>query len=78
MMNNKFLYLDTEIANIQEKRFLRIYILELNRKIVFKVYKLYTPELAEKLKNLNILTDCTKQTNFVIKRDGKLSIDINL
>lgn len=75
---NKFLYLDTELVDIQEKKFFKIYLLEIERKIVFTIYKPYTKELAEKLKDLKQLTNISSNVLFVIKRDGKLSLDINI
>lgn len=74
---NKFFYIDTESKDIQGKKYLCIYTLELTKKIIFKSYKLYTDELANKLKNLKIFQDITNNVYFVIKRDGKISIDIN-
>lgn len=75
---NKFLYLDTELCNIQEKQYLRIYLLELEKKIVFKIYKPYTKDLAEKIKDLKQFTNLSQNVFFAIKRDGKLSLDINI
>lgn len=77
-MTNQFLYVDTEKKNIEGKEFLVIYILEFYKKQVFKIYKLYNSNLSEKLASFKKFDNINDYISFVIKGNGKISLDINL
>ena len=77
-MNNQFLFLDYETKNIEGKDFVIIYILEFNKKQIFKIYKLQQRDLVQKLETFNHFDNINDFIDFVIKRDGKISLDIKL
>lgn len=77
-MKNHFLFLDTENRNIEGKNFCVIYILEFYKKQVFKIYKLYDPNTEKKLATFKKFDNINEYVDFVIKRDGKISLDIKL
>lgn len=77
-MNNQFLFVDYEKRNIEGKEFLVIYILEFYRKQVFKIYKISDNNLIGKLNTLSKFDNINDFVDFVIKRDGKIALDIKL
>ena len=77
-MNNQFFYLDYDIQTIQNKKFICIYVLEFNHKSIFKIYKNYSLELEENIGNYNSFDIIDSKISFVIKRDGKIALDINI
>lgn len=77
-MNNQFFYIDYENRNIEGKIFLVIYVLEFNKKQVFKIYKISDDNLISKLNTLEKFDNINDYVGFVIKRDGKISLDIKL
>lgn len=77
-MSNQFLYLDYEKRNIEGKEFLVIYVLEIYKKQVFKIYKISDNNLISKLDTFEKFHNINDYVGFVIKRDGKISLDIKL
>ena len=83
-MYNQFFYLGYEEKFIEGKEFLVIYVLELCKKQIFKIYKtskIYKTvnnDLISKLDTLKNFDNINDYIGFVIKRDGKISLDINL
>ncbi len=77
-MNNQFLFVDSEKRNIEGKEFLVIYILEFYRKQIFKIYKLADNNLVSKINTFEKFDNINDFIDFVIKRDGKISLDIKL
>ena len=75
---NKFIFIDYDEQTIQNKRFLCIYVLDFKTKTVFRIFKPYTDDLYDKYAELESFSDITHYINFVIKRDGKISLDISL
>ena len=77
-MNNQFLFLDYETRNIEGKDFVVIYLLEFYKKQVFRIYKLQQKDLIQKLETFNHFDNINDYVTFVIKRDNKISLDIQL
>lgn len=77
-MNYQYFYLDYSIETINNQKYLRVYVLEFNRKCIFRIYKKYSLELEEKLGSLNTFDIIDSYISYVIKRDGKIALDINL
>ena len=76
-MDDRFYYIGDEILNIQNNKMLCIYILDITKHCIFKIYK-KNIELQEQLTNINYFDEVTSFIRFVIKRDGKCSLDIIL
>ena len=77
-MYNQFFYLGYEERNIEGKEFLIIYVLEFTKKQIFKIYKTANKDLIFKLDTLEDFSNINDFIGFVIKRDGKISLDIKL
>lgn len=77
-MNNEFFLVDYDVQTIQGKKFLCVYVLELNHHTIFRIFKQHTDALEEQFGDLDIFCDITSKVDFVIKRDGKISLDIKL
>lgn len=77
-MNNQFLFLDYKKRNIEGKEFLVIYVFEFNTKQVLKIYKIPDDNLISKLDTFEKFENINYYLDFVIKRDGKISLDIKL
>lgn len=77
-MNNQFLFLDYEKRNIEGKEFIVIYILEFNKKQVFRIYKVFDDNISKKLATFKRFENIKDYIDFVIKRDNKISLDIKL
>lgn len=75
-MKYQFLFIDCEKKKIEEKDFLVIYILEFNKKQLFKIYKKFDTNLSNKINNLKRFDNMNDHVDFVIKRDNKISLDI--
>lgn len=75
-MGDAFYFLDYDIQEIQKKRFLCIYILDLDKKVIFRIFKQYNDKLLEFLNEFSCFTSFNDYLHFVIKRDGKISLDI--
>lgn len=75
-MKYQFLFVDTEKKNIEGKDFLIVYILEFNKKQLFKIYKVFDINLFNKLNSLKKFDNINDYVDFVIKRDNKISLDI--
>lgn len=72
----KFCYLGNEQTNINEKAFLKIYVLDMTNKYVHTIYKLDSRQLLDKFSNIKMFEDITNIITFAIKRNGKISLDI--
>ena len=77
-MDNQFLFIAYEKRNIGGKEFLAIYVLEFLRKKVYTIYKVSNDNLISKLNTFDKLDNINDYVGFVIKRDGKISLDIKL
>ena len=77
-MESQFLYLDYQATKIDSKDFLCIYILEFNKHQVFRIYKPYSQDLVSKLITFEKFDNINEFITFVIKRDGKISLNIKL
>lgn len=77
-MYNQFIYLGYDERNIEGKEFLVIYVLEFSKKQIFKIYKTANKDLIFKLDALEDFSNINDFIGFVIKRDGKISLDIKL
>ena len=77
-MNNQFLFINFEKKTIGGKEFLAINVLEYFRKKVYTIYKTSNDDLISKLNTFDKLDNINDYVGFVIKRDGKISLDIKL
>lgn len=77
-MEKQFLFIDYETRNIEGRDFVVIYLLETNRKQIFRIYKLQNGQLIGKIDNFKKFQDITNFIDFVIKRDNKISLDIKI
>lgn len=77
-MEKQFLFIDYETRNIEGRDFVVIYLLEINKKQVFKIYKIQNGQLIGKIDNFKKFQDITNLIDFVIKRDNKISLDIKI
>lgn len=77
-MKNQFLFLNFENKTIGGKEFLAINVLEYFSKKVFTIYKTFNADLFSKLNTFDKLDNINDYVCFVIKRDGKISLDIKL
>lgn len=77
-MNKQFLYVDYDKTKIDDKEFIVVYVLEFYSKKVFKIYKLFNTDLVEELDSFETFNNINDYVGFVIKRDGKISLDIKL
>ena len=74
----KFIYLSNEGKVIDGKNYVRVSVLENTTRQVFDIYKLSNSNILEFLRNLKTYEDITQKIGFVIKRDKKISLDINI
>ena len=77
-MSKQFLFIDYETRTIEGKDFVVIFLLECNRKQLFRIYKIKEGNIISKLDNLKKFQDITSLIDFVIKRDNKIALDIKL
>ena len=77
-MKYHFLFLDTENKNIEGRNFCVVYVLEFYKKQVFKIYKLFDANVEKKLATFKKFDNINDYVDFVIKGDGKISLDIKL
>lgn len=75
---DKLIYLGHETQEIQNHNFICVYILNLEKKVILKIYKQYDEKLNSNLCSLSLFEDISNYCSFVIKRDGKISLDINI
>lgn len=75
---NNFYYLGFEIfESADTSKILKIFILSFKTKSVHCIYKQYSKELVTKLDaKYKLFANCTDDITFVIKRDGKVALDI--
>lgn len=77
-MNNDFNFLGYDVQKINNNQFFCIYVLNLSKKLIFKIYKKYAEEDMYLLDNISCFEDISDRISFVIKRDGKISLDIKI
>ena len=77
-MKDSFYFLDVQDEKIKDQRFICIWFLDLEKHTIFRIYKKYKEEEFEKFCDLELFEDITNNVSFVIKRDGKLALDINI
>ena len=76
-MSDTFHYLGFDVQEIQNKKFICIYVLDIEKKVIFKLFKVFNDVLKEYLEdNFETFDDITRYLNFVIKRNGKVALDI--
>lgn len=76
-MSDTFHYLGFDVQEIQNKKFICIYVLDIEKKVIFKLFKVYNEVLIEYLgNNFETFDDITTHLSFVIKRNGKVTLDI--
>lgn len=73
---NKFYYLGAEERNIEGKAFLKVSVLELERKQVFNIYKIKDTNFFNKISVYKVFDDITEKITYVIKSNGKIGLDI--
>ena len=71
-----FYYIGHEQFVIQDNSILKVYVLDFKNKIVHTIYKAFNKDIASKLDNYKPFDNITSSIGFVIKRDGKISLDI--
>lgn len=77
-MKDTFYFLDVTQEKIKNQMFICIWFLDLEKHTIFRIFKKYTDDDFEKYRCLEQFEDITSYITFVIKRDGKLALDINL
>lgn len=77
-MKDTFYFLEVTDEKIKGQRFLCIWFLDFEKHTIFRIFKKYTDEDFYKYGCLGQFHDITDNITFVIKRDGKLALDINL
>lgn len=78
-MQDTFYFIDYDIQEIQKKKFICVYVLDFDKKVVFRIFKVYNDKLKEYLDNtFEPFLNINAHLNFVIKRDGKIALDINI
>lgn len=77
-MPDIFNYIDYDVQDIQGKKFICIYVLDFEKRIIFKIFKPYNDKLKEFLEDLNLFECLNTNLTFVIKRDGKITLDIKI
>lgn len=74
----KLIYLGYETQEIQGHQFICVYVLNLDKKVILKIYKQYDEKLNSNLCTLSLFDEISNYCSFVIKRDGKIALDINI
>lgn len=77
-MDDEFFFLGFSEETIQKQNFLCIYILDLNKHTVFRIFKKFTDDIFDKLNKFDLFDDISERVCFVIKREGKISLDIKI
>lgn len=78
-MSDTIYFIGYDIQEIQKKKFICIYVLNYEKKVIMRIFKVYNDKLIEYLKdNITAFQEFNNYINFVIKRDGKIALDINI
>lgn len=77
-MPDIFNYIDFDEQDIQGKKFICIYVLDFEKRIIFKIFKAYNDKLKEFLEGLDSFECINTNLSFAIKRDGKIALDIKI
>lgn len=77
-MVDTYYYIDCTDETIQKNKFKCFYVLNFDKHILFRIFKKYTNDLDDKIKEMGIFEDITNKISFAIKRDGKIALDINI
>lgn len=77
-MKDTFYFLECTDETIQKQKFLCFYVLDIEKHLVFRIFKKYTDELYDNVGELDLFDNITDRISFAIKRDGKISLDIKL
>ena len=72
----KFYYLGTDERTIEGKAFLKVSVIELEKKQVFNIYKIKDSSNVTKLATLKTFDEVTDKITYVIKANGKIGLDI--
>lgn len=75
---DKLIYLGHETQDIQNTQFICVYVLNLDKKVILKIYKKFENSLNKNLCEFSLFDDISNYCSFVIKRDGKIALDINI
>lgn len=76
-MNNYYFVGYEDFETKEGLKMVKITVLSYKTKTIHSIYKSYTKELITKLDSKYKLFDnCTNDITFVIKRDGKVALDI--
>lgn len=73
---NTFYFLGYETFKFNDNDLLKVYVLDFKNKIVHNIYKSVTKELISKLEGYKPFDNVTNLISFVIKRNGKITLDI--
>lgn len=77
-MNDTFYFIDYDIQEIQKKKFICVYVLNFEKKVIFRIFKVYNDKLQEYLDEFSYFIEFNSHLDFVIKRDGKIALDIKI
>ena len=77
-MSDTFYFLECTEETIQKQKFICFYVLNFDKHIVFRIFKKYTDEMADKQAEFAMFEDITDRISFAIKRDGKIALDIKI
>lgn len=76
-MTDNFYFIDYDIQEIQKKKFICVYVLDFEKKVIFRIFKVFNDKLNEYLQdNFTAFENINPHLDFVIKRDGKIALDI--
>lgn len=75
-MDDTFYYIGSDIVKIQGKNYVCLYILNIQKKVILKIYKPNNEDLQNFLSQVNYFDEITSFIRFAIKRDGRISLDI--
>lgn len=73
---SKFYYLGTDERTIEDKSFLKVSVVELEKKQIFNIYKIKDSSNLTKISTFKTFEDITDKITYVIKTGGKISLDI--
>lgn len=77
-MKDTFYFLDITDEKIKNQRFICIWFLDLEKHTIFRIFKKYTDDEFDKFSDIELFEDISNYISFIIKRDGKVALDINI
>ena len=78
-MEDTFYFIDYDIQEIQKKKFICVYVLDFEKRVIFRIFKVFNDKLYEYLQdNFTAFQEFNSHLDFVIKRDGKIALDIKI